>query len=52
MQLLCSSGTFSRYPDRNYPGTISLEAPAFDANDNVDVARLHASLENLRNLAG
>jgi sugar phosphate isomerase/epimerase len=43
---------FHALRDRNYPGTISLEAPAFDAQDNVDLARLHASLENLRYLAG
>jgi sugar phosphate isomerase/epimerase len=43
---------FHALRDRGYSGTISLEAPAFDAQDNVDVACLHASLENLRNLAG
>ncbi len=41
---------FHALHDRHYSGTISLEAPAFDSEDNVDLACLQASLENLRRL--
>lgn len=43
---------FHALHERSYSGTVSLEAPVLDAEDKVDVARLHASLDNLRGLIG
>lgn len=43
---------FQALRDRSYSGTISLEAPAFDVHDLVDVARLQGSLQSLRDMAG
>ncbi|MDQ3929734.1 MAG: sugar phosphate isomerase/epimerase [Chloroflexota bacterium] len=41
---------FRALQEIGYSGTISLEAPVFDAKDNVDIVRLDTSLRNLRSL--
>jgi sugar phosphate isomerase/epimerase len=41
---------FAGLKQHNFPGTISLEAPAIDQGGHVDLARLRASLASLRQM--